>query len=598
MAKRKTNDESHLHTERLLSDLEKRINKEYRQAEREIGEKLEKYFTEFVSEDERMKKLVESGEITEKKWLKWRKDEMLTGQQWQELRQQLAEDYHEMNSWARGEITEQSAAVYAEGMNYGTYLAEKGAKINTNFTLYSKESVKRLLKDDPELIRVKKGVQKGKDVRWNKRVIQSVAVQGILQGESIEKLSRRLAEAVGIKNDHNAIRYARTVITSAQNGGRIDAFQRAADLGIKLKKMWIATMDERTRHSHAVLDGVSIPIDEKFPNGLDFPADPAGDAEEVYNCRCTMIADIEGIGRDLSIRSEEDLGGMTYDEWKEGIKERDSERVGVNGNDLTGSWNRRAGEFEFEIDDVINAQGFDGLPRVVSEEEFSAAVKESGFVAQRTYSASDMETLQAYRDELYNGKWYVACTTGGAQYGQGMYCAADYTGHISDGIKEEMRHYQELNKTRGNHYAFTETLTLQKDAKIISYDELYQMKSNYPEKIREQYKLAFIEDHMDVLGKDGAEFAKRLSNIDGYEFSYGRMVELRESISNEAYEMAERVLKVSVPDEELYKYNSMDIGSFAAMKGYDAINAGGHGASGSYTVILNRTKVIFKEDKK
>ena len=37
-----------------------------------------------------------------------------------------------------------------------------------------------------------------------------------------------------------------------------------------------------------------------------------------------------------------------------------------------------------------------------------------------------------------------------------------------------------------------------------------------------------------------------------------------------------------------------NIGSFASALGYDAINAEGHGASGSYTVILNRTKLIIK----
>ena len=38
----------------------------------------------------------------------------------------------------------------------------------------------------------------------------------------------------------------------------------------------------------------------------------------------------------------------------------------------------------------------------------------------------------------------------------------------------------------------------------------------------------------------------------------------------------------------------MDLGSYAALRGYDAINAQGHGESGSYTVILNRTAVIFR----
>ena len=40
----------------------------------------------------------------------------------------------------------------------------------------------------------------------------------------------------------------------------------------------------------------------------------------------------------------------------------------------------------------------------------------------------------------------------------------------------------------------------------------------------------------------------------------------------------------------------LDTGAFAALLGYDAINAEGHGRSGSYTVVLNRTKVIFLDD--
>ena len=36
-----------------------------------------------------------------------------------------------------------------------------------------------------------------------------------------------------------------------------------------------------------------------------------------------------------------------------------------------------------------------------------------------------------------------------------------------------------------------------------------------------------------------------------------------------------------------------DPGTLAAEMGYDAIKADGHGDSSSYTVILNRTKVIL-----
>lgn len=43
----------------------------------------------------------------------------------------------------------------------------------------------------------------------------------------------------------------------------------------------------------------------------------------------------------------------------------------------------------------------------------------------------------------------------------------------------------------------------------------------------------------------------------------------------------------------VYQKKYRDIGSLAAALGYDAINAEGHGQSGSYTVILNRTKLII-----
>ena len=49
------------------------------------------------------------------------------------------------------------------------------------------------------------------------------------------------------------------------------------------------------RDSNAHLDGVQVEYNEKFPNGLMYPADPQGQPSEVYNCRCTLIADVLGM---------------------------------------------------------------------------------------------------------------------------------------------------------------------------------------------------------------------------------------------------------------------------------------------------------------
>ena len=87
-------------------------------------------------------------------------------------------------------------------------------------------------------------------------------------------------------------------------------------MGIRMKKRWIATLDGRTRDSHRKLHGKTVDVDEKFPNGLMFPGDPRGDAKELYQCRCDMVAIVEGV-------NDEDM--MTYSEW-EAMKraERDS----------------------------------------------------------------------------------------------------------------------------------------------------------------------------------------------------------------------------------------------------------------------------------
>jgi SPP1 gp7 family putative phage head morphogenesis protein len=123
--------------------------------------------------------------------------------------------------------------------------------------------------------------------------INAETLQGILQGESMDKIAKRLRN-VQEMNRTQAIRSARTIVTGAENKGRQDSYARAEADGIILQKEWLATNDGRTRHSHAVLDGAIVDQDKKFDNGLMYPGDPSGRPEEVYNCRCTLVAKVNG----------------------------------------------------------------------------------------------------------------------------------------------------------------------------------------------------------------------------------------------------------------------------------------------------------------
>ena len=329
-------DEAHAETEELLAEIEAEVQREYRRAAREMQDKLIDYQQRFYVKNKNKLQDLRDGKITPKEYSDWYKGQVLIGQRWIDMRDTLAADMTHHNEIAMSIISDYLPDAYAINHNYATFLVEKQSRIDTSYTLYSRETVERLIRDKPNLL-PKPGVRVTKDMLYNKQVITSAITQAVLQGESVDKIAKRLkpeiaakatAEYFGVetaqqlehKLNYAAQRTARTMITSAQNGGRIDAFNRAEDMGIELLKVWIATPDRRVRDSHALLDGEERPTDEEFSNALKYPGDPHGAPEEVYGCRCTLGTQVKGTRRvdftDLSQRHSR-LDGQTYEEWKE-----------------------------------------------------------------------------------------------------------------------------------------------------------------------------------------------------------------------------------------------------------------------------------------
>ena len=328
-------DPAHKDTDRLLEEMERKIARIYRQAESEISEKLDDYLRRFKKKDETWRRWVKTGERTKREYDQWRLGQMAIGQRWEELRKNLAEDYHNANKIAKSVINGYMPEVYAINHNYATFEVEHESLIDTSYTLYDRQTVERLLKENPDLLpppgkKVSARIASGKDIRWNNQLIQSVMMQSLLQGEPISKIATRLAEAVGDSNRKAAIRNARTMTTGAENAGRVNGFKRAKSMGIEMRQQWIATLDGRTRHEHRMLDGQAVDVGEPFEvDGykIRFPGDPEAPAHLVYNCRCTLIGSLKGFEintKDLSLRRSEKLGGMTYEEWKKGKAKSES----------------------------------------------------------------------------------------------------------------------------------------------------------------------------------------------------------------------------------------------------------------------------------
>lgn len=326
MAKIKV-DAGHEETEDVLSEIEKRIAREYSQAEAEVAEKLDKYMKRFEAKDLQKRRDVQKGLISQKEYEQWRIGQIAMGQRWEELRQNLADDFTNADQIARSIAGSYMPEVYAINHNYGTYQVEKGLHVDTSYTMYDAETVERLADVTDNIIpvpgkKISALINEGKAERWNNQQIQSVMMQSLLQGEPIPKIASRLARSVGEMDRRAAVRSARTLTTGVQNRGRVDSYKRAQKMGIKLEQQWLATLDGRTRHEHRLLDGQTAPVGGKFKVAgyeIEYPGDPSAPGHLIYNCRCTLIAALEGFTRDvsdLSLRYDEKLGGMSYEDWK------------------------------------------------------------------------------------------------------------------------------------------------------------------------------------------------------------------------------------------------------------------------------------------
>lgn len=324
-------DYAHKLTDKELAALEKRIAKVYREAWDDLEKTVIDYFNRFVVRDEEMRKLIGT-EINGKVWTEhdyelWRLNQIGRGERFDDLAVKVAERYTKANEVALAYVNDATPSVYSLNRNYAAYTIEKVAG-NVGFTLWDESTVRRLIVEEPDLMPYypkKKAIKRGIDLKWGKKQITKSVTSGLLQGKSVGKIATDLQARVSEMNRASAVRAARTAVTGAQNGGRMDSYAAAEKMGIKLKKQWLATLDNRTRHSHAMLDGEKVDQDKKFSNGCRFPGDPQGPAWEIYNCRCTLVADVDGVDTSTGQRraknpvtgETEVISDMTYSEWAE-----------------------------------------------------------------------------------------------------------------------------------------------------------------------------------------------------------------------------------------------------------------------------------------
>lgn len=165
---------------------------------------------------------------------------------------------------------------------------------------------------------------------------------GMADGEGIKDLRKRVQVFLDGNLDDwkgRAETVARTEATGAYNGASHAASEFRAELhGVELEKVWVATMDSRTRKTHFAADGQRRRMNERFKVGranLRYPGDPAGPAGEIINCRCSM----------LELEPDDELPGETDRQTERSTTDATvRNRVGGRVGDIKGEVDRRSKE--------------------------------------------------------------------------------------------------------------------------------------------------------------------------------------------------------------------------------------------------------------
>lgn len=285
------------YTEKKLKKLEKTITKIFKRAEKEVVQKALNYLEEFKKQDDEMLYKFQNKIISAKQYYSWRQAKMATGKQYNKLLQAIDKELIKASDTAYKYINNDVPQIFA--VNYNTIaeiIRTSDVSIGYSFNVVDKNVIAEMIERKELMLPPSKKTNISKMQKWNNKHVNAEILQGILQGESIPKIAQRLQNVCG-SNRAVAIRNARTMITASQNSGRIAGFRQAESDGVIMKKVWIATEDSRTRKSHLSINNEMQDNNKPFSNSLMFPGDWSGRPEEVYNCRCTLGAEILGFRR-------------------------------------------------------------------------------------------------------------------------------------------------------------------------------------------------------------------------------------------------------------------------------------------------------------
>ena len=324
-------DKAHRLTDEKLEEMEKRLSAIYSRAEKTAQKKMADYAKTIDEKSAELLQSYKDAETEEEKrkakkaYIRFYR-KLVKSKTFVSLSATVADDLYEANVEASAYINSQTPSIYA--LNYNYINAEMAKDIDG----FKPQEI-----TDTEAEKysgyTQQTVDRKKDTDWNKDNLKKSVLAGSLLLLGAYAIMKRSANSAVEKNRNSASMHNSGMVTDAENKARLDGMYRAEDMGNSITKIWIATLDNRTRDAHADRDGEEIALDDEFAPGLSRPRDPNGALAEICNCRCSLKYGVgQSKGKTRSSRfgtvtgsykkpssfkgtTSEEITNMSYEEW-------------------------------------------------------------------------------------------------------------------------------------------------------------------------------------------------------------------------------------------------------------------------------------------
>lgn len=204
------------------------------------------------------------------------------------IREELQKIYKEVGQVIFKSIEEQ----FLENYFRTAYLLEYEAQQKMGYGRSIPDVVEEVIQNPIAGLTLNEILEKNRQaITW--RIRQEVT-QGLIAGESYQKMAQRIREVLG--SDRNkALTVVWTEAGRAQILGRLKAIEKAEEY-FKVERVWNATLDRRTRPTHRALDGQKADEEGYFHfRGMRAKGPHLwGVARMDIRCRCTVRVQILG----------------------------------------------------------------------------------------------------------------------------------------------------------------------------------------------------------------------------------------------------------------------------------------------------------------